>query len=92
MIVASVGDGGQPGADRFAAGRTAGHGTLANGVVGGDHDHDTVARRLGNGAGVIDHATFTEALVLFQGPEPLAAAAADHDRPDVLSAGHNRAG
>ena len=87
-----VGHRGQARTDRFAARRSAGHGSFAIGVGGRNHDDHTITGLLGTGAGVFDHTTLAEAFVLFQGSEALAAAATDHDRPDVFSAGHNGAG
>ena len=47
MIVASARHRRQPGSHRLAAGRSAGDGTLAIGVLRRDHDDDTVGRRRG---------------------------------------------
>ena len=87
-----VGHCGKARTDRLTARRAPGDGSLAISVDGRNHDDDTIADLLGTGAGVIDHTTFAEAFVLFHGPEALTGATTDHDRPDLLSAGHNRAG
>lgn len=65
---------------------------LTRGVIGRNHHDDAVRGRLGDGACVIDHSGVAERLVLLEGSEPLTTATADHDRPDVLNVGHNRAG
>ncbi len=79
---------GKAGAHRLAPTRSACDGALARCVLGRDHDHDTIGCLTGDSDGAIDHSHAAESLVLLGGAEPPAAAAADHNGPDLLGTGH----
>ena len=63
--------------------------TLGNSVTRGHNNHHTVTHLLGNGLGMIDHATVADQLVLLLFAKSLAIATADDNSPNCFNMRHS---